>query len=95
MLSEPCPRCGKNATVTGGSIIRWVVMRNSCPTASAGWSTSRRRIFKTTIAKLRDPARGCLDCGLVWATTLHPGELREIVQREGIAIGVKKTDPEI
>jgi hypothetical protein len=65
------------------------------PNGIRGLEHFRRRLFRTTIAKLTDPARPCLDCDLVWTTTLPRGELLGVIEREGIGIGVKKTEPEI
>ena len=93
MWPELCPRCGKNATVIG-----------SIPTESGHaafqplgirWLEHfRRRFFKTTVVRFVGLPRACLGCHLVWGD-LPPGELREIIQREGIAIGGKKEEPEI
>src|SRR5262245_33232300 len=94
MLSEPCPRCGKIATVTGHI-------------ATSGYSVDfqpdgirllehfRRRLFQTTYVKLDGLARACLECGLVWTTALSLGNLRSVVEREGITIGLKAEEPEI
>jgi hypothetical protein len=93
MSSEPCPRCGKNATVTGSMLtlgdqlfqphgIRWL-------------EHFRRRLFQQNpAARVLGPYRACADCGLVW-NDLDPDELRGVIRREGIAIRVKETDPEI
>jgi hypothetical protein len=54
----------------------------------------RRRPFQATKVRFPGPYRACVDCGLVW-NNLDPGELRGVIRREGIAIGVKKEEPEI
>jgi hypothetical protein len=91
MLSEPCPRCGKNATVTG-SIFTTGTHAEFQPDGIRWLEHFRRRLFQTTFVKLKDPARACLDCSLVWSTALSPRKLREIVEREGIAFGVQKDE---
>jgi len=99
MSSEPCPRCGKHAAVTG-SIFSPSGTSEFVPDGFSWLKHFRRRLFQgplsqeNPVARLLGPARACLDCGLVWSN-LDPGRLRRIMQQEGIAIEVKKEEPEI
>ncbi len=93
MVSKPCPRCGKNATVAGLGAgfqrdqffqpfgIRWL-------------GHLFRRFGQATAVRVPEPYQACLDCGLVW-NNLVPDELRGLLEREGITIGVKEKDSEI
>ena len=94
MLSEPCPRCGKNANVIGG-ISSSETFPHFQPYGIRWLEHFRKRFFQTTCARLKDPARACLDCGLVWTTAFSLGELRRIVEREEITIGLKKEELEL
>ena len=94
MSSELCPRCGKNATLTG-RIATEGYYAEFQPDGIRLLEHLRRRLFQPLWVKLRGPSRACLDCGLVWTTTLTLDDLRRIVEREGIVIGVKKEELEL
>ena len=53
-----------------------------------------RRFGQATAVRLPEPYQACLDCGLVW-NNLVPNELRGLLEREGITIGVKEGESEI
>jgi hypothetical protein len=97
MFTDPCPRCGKSAIVTGivhqeetgrffqpdGIRFRWL------PFLLLG------RFGMSTVVTLRNRYRACIDCGLVW-NELNPGDLLKILEREGIiAVETKKTEREL
>jgi hypothetical protein len=92
MLSEPCPRCGKDTTVTGS--VHLPADKVFQPDGIRLLEHFLKRLGQPTVIRLLGPYRACLDCGLVW-NTLSPDELREVIRREGIAIEVKEKEPEI
>ena len=56
-----------------------------------------RRFGQATDVRMPEPYRACLDCGLVW-NDLGPdklSKLREILEREEIAVGGNEKGPEI
>jgi hypothetical protein len=93
MSSKSCPRCGRNAIVTGmGAMllgdqffqpfgIRWL-------------GHLLRRFGQATAVRLPEPYQACLDCGLVW-NNLRPEVLRKLCERERITTGVKEKELEI
>src|SRR5262249_53218155 len=92
MRSEPCPRCGKHATVTGS--VHLPSDKVFQPDGIRLLHHVLKRLGQPTVVRLLGPYRACLDCGLVW-NTLSPGELRMVIEREGIAIGLREKEPEI
>jgi hypothetical protein len=96
MFTDPCPRCGKSATVTGivhleetgrffqpdGIRFRWL-------------PHFLGRFGMSTVVSLRNRYRACIDCGLVW-NELNQGDLLRILEREGItAVDIKETEQEL
>jgi hypothetical protein len=79
MLSENCPRCGKDANVIG-DMLTTGSYQEFLPQGIRWLEHFRRRLFHTTIVRFRGPYRACLDCGLVWSN-LDPGELRKVIER--------------
>jgi hypothetical protein len=53
-----------------------------------------RRLGLPTLVRMPVRFRAGLDCGLVWNNP-NPKEPHRIVERLGIAIGVKKEEPEL
>src|SRR5262245_26056839 len=56
MLSEPCPRCGKHATVTGG-IYTTGNFNEFQPDGIRWFEHFRHRLFQTTIVRFVGPSR--------------------------------------
>ncbi len=93
MLSKLCPRCGKNTTVTG--IVGWYRPDQFFQPVGIRWLEHLVwRFGQPTAVMLPEPSQACLDCGLVW-NNLFPNELRMLLNREGITIGVKEQEPDI
>ncbi len=95
MSSKPCPRCGKNAIVTGRGAM-CPVDQYFQPIGIRWMGHLLRRFGQSTDVRMPEPYRACLDCGLVW-NELRPAKLnklREILEREQLIVGGKEKGPE-
>ena len=92
MLAEPCPRCGKDATVTGRGAM-FPIDQYFQPFGVRWLGHLVWRFGRTTDVRMPSPYRACLDCGLAW-NNLRPEKLRKIIEREGITVGDQGKGPD-
>jgi hypothetical protein len=92
MSSKACPRCGKNAIVTGRGAA-FPIDQYFQPFGVHWMGHLLWRFGQRTDIRMPEPYQACLDCGLVW-NNLCPDKLRKIVEREGIIVLDKEKEPE-
>jgi hypothetical protein len=88
-----CPRCGEGTTVTG-----WTDEPDHARSFQPDGIRWLRHILwhfgETTHVHLPERFRACLACGLIW-NSLPAEQLREIVEREALAVGGEWESPTI
>jgi hypothetical protein len=93
VFAEPCPRCGKKATVTG-RCAKLFVDQYFQPFGIRWLEHLFCRFGRATDVRTPEHYRACLTCGLVW-NNLRPEALRQILEREGITVEDNEKGPEL